>query len=183
VLISGTGSLLQAMITASQATSANFEVVAVGADREAAGLDWAKQAGIAHFVLPLLPGADRGQWDQRLADQVAAFNPDLIVSAGFMKLLGPAFLQRFPNRVINSHPSLLPSFPGQQAVREAINWPVKVTGCTVFLVDAGVDSGPILAQVPVLIEPDDDEASLHERIKSVERQLLVGIIADWPRGR
>ena len=119
--------------------------------------------------------ADRAAWDGALRDAVAAHEPDLVVSAGFMKLLGPAFLEAFGNRVINTHPALLPAFPGMHAVADALEAGVKVTGSTVHFVDTGVDTGPIIAQEPVVVDPDDDESSLHERIKVVEREMLVGV--------
>jgi len=120
--------------------------------------------------------ADRAAWDAELTAQVGAHRPDLVVSAGFMRLLGPAFLDRFGGRVVNSHPSLLPAFPGAHAVRDALAHGVTVTGATLFVVDAGVDSGPIVAQVAVPVRADDDEASLHERIKAEERALLVDVV-------
>ena len=112
----------------------------------------------------------------RITEATAAHEPDLVVSAGFMKILGPQFLSRFPGRVVNTHPALLPAFPGAHAVPEALAYGVKVTGCTVHLVDAGTDTGPILAQQPVPVLDDDDEATLHERIKVVERRLLVDVL-------
>ena len=121
--------------------------------------------------------ADRAAWDVALTEAVAAHEPDLVVSAGFMKILGPTFLARFQGRVLNTHPALLPSFPGAHAVAEALAYGVRVTGSTVHLVDAGTDTGPILAQEPVAVLDGDDESSLHERIKVVERRLLVDVIA------
>ena len=179
VLISGTGTLLQALIDAIAAGGLSAEIVAVGADRAAEGLARAEAAGIPVFVHELARGADRTAWDRKLTELVAGFDPDLVVSAGFMKLLGPAFLDRFGGRVINTHPALLPSFPGAHAVRDALAAGVKVTGCTVFAVDEGVDTGPIIAQVAVPVLPGDDEASLHERIKRAERALLVAVVRNW----
>ena len=112
-----------------------------------------------------------------LADAVAAHDPDWVVCAGFMRILGPAFVSRFAGRIVNTHPALLPSFPGAHGVRDALAYGVKVTGCTVHLVDDGVDTGPVLAQAAVSVEPDDDEATLHERIKTVERGLLVETVS------
>lgn len=179
VLVSGEGTLLQAVLDASADGRLDARVVGVGADRPARALDRANAAGIETFVEPLAKSADRAEWDQRLADQVARFQPDLVVSAGFMKLVGPAFLRRFEGRFINTHPALLPSFPGAHAVRDSLAAGVKLTGCTVFAVDAGIDTGPIIAQVGVPVCPGDDEVSLHERIKVAERRLLVDVIAGW----
>ena len=130
------------------------------------------------FCVRLSDHPDRGAWDVAITEATAAHQPDLIVSAGFMKLLGPQFLSRFTGRVINTHPALLPAFPGAHAVPATLDYGVKVTGCTVHLVDAGTDTGPMLAQEVVPVLDDDDEASLHERIKVVERQLLVEVIAE-----
>jgi phosphoribosylglycinamide formyltransferase-1 len=151
-----------------------IEVVAVGADREnIEGLKRAERAGVPHFAVKLRDHADRDAWDVALTEAVASFEPDLVVSAGFMKIIGPAFLARFGGRMINTHPALLPAFAGAHGVRDALNYGVRVTGSTVHLVDAGVDTGPILAQEAVVVEPDDTEETLHERIKVVERRLLV----------
>lgn len=177
VLVSGSGTLLQALLDAESAGRLNARVVAVGADREDAyGLSRARAAGVPTFVHPLAKGADRAAWDAELTELVASYQPDLVVSAGFMKLVGSSFLSRFGGRMINTHPALLPSFPGMQGVRDALTHGVKVTGATVFLVDDGVDSGEILAQEPVRVLPGDTVASLHERIKIVERELLVDTV-------
>lgn len=183
VLVSGSGTLLQALLDASASGELDAAVVAVGADRpDAYGLERARAAGVPTFVHPLAAGADRAAWDAELTDLVAAHDPDLVVSAGFMKLVGAAFLARFGGRMINTHPALLPSFPGMRAVRDALAHGVKVTGSTVFLVDAGVDSGEIIAQEPVRVLPGDDEPTLHERIKIVERRLLVDTVNRLSRG-
>ena len=183
VLVSGSGTLLQALLDASAAGSLAGEVVAVGADRpDAYGLVRAGSAGIPTFVHPLAKGADRAAWDAGLAELVAAHSPDLVVSAGFMKLVGEAFLARFAGRMINTHPALLPSFPGLHGPRDALAHGVKVTGATVFAVDAGVDTGTILAQEPVRVLPGDSVESLHERIRIVERRLLVDTINELSRG-
>jgi len=174
VLVSGTGTLLQALIDASQDPSFGVEIVAVGADRDQiAALERAERANIATFVHPLPPGADRAEWDRQLAAQVGKYEPDLVVSAGFMKLVGEHFLAEFGGRMINTHPALLPSFPGMHGPRDALAYGVKVSGATVFLVDAGVDSGVILAQAGVPVLDDDSVGTLHERIKAVERDLLL----------
>lgn len=183
VLVSGSGTLLQALLDAGATGELDASVVAVGADRpDALGLERATAAGVPTFVHPLVQGADRAAWDAELTRLVAAHDPDLVVSAGFMKLVGADFLARFGGRMINTHPALLPSFPGAHAVRDALAHGVTVTGTTVFLVDEGVDTGPILAQEPVRVLPGDDEASLHERIKTVERRLLVDTVNRIARG-
>ena len=179
VLISGTGTLLQALLDAIQAGDVDAQVVAVGADRNAEGLVRAEKLGIPIFVLSLHKGEDRAVWDEELAERVSAYTPDLVISAGFMKLVGSAFLERFSGRFINTHPALLPSFPGAHAVRDTLAAGVRVTGCTVFAVDSGVDTGPIIAQEAVTILPEDDEPTLHERIKTVERRLLVDVVKNW----
>ena len=178
VLVSGSGTNLQALLDAAADPSYPAEVVAVGADTAGiAGLDRAATAGLPSFVVPLADHSDRADWDIALADAVAAHAPDWVVCAGFMRILGAGFLDRFPERVVNTHPALLPSFPGAHGVRDTLAYGVKVTGCTVHLVDSGVDTGPVLAQGAVPVEPDDDEASLHDRIKTVERSLLVDTVA------
>lgn len=172
VLVSGGGTNLQALIDAPGTT---FDIVGVVADRQdAGGLDRAAAAGIPTRVV--VPHADRAVWDRALASALADFAPDWIVCAGFMRILGPEVLDAFPSRIVNTHPALLPAFPGAHGVRDALAYGARVTGCTVHLVDAGVDTGPILAQRAVDIREDDDEAALHERIKVVERELLVDIV-------
>jgi phosphoribosylglycinamide formyltransferase-1 len=174
VLVSGAGTNLQALLDACADPAYGASVVAVGADRAGiAGLTRAHEAGLPTFTLRIPDFPDRAGWDAALADAVAAHEPDLVVSAGFMKILGPRFLGRFGGRVINTHPALLPSFPGTHAVRDALGHGVTVTGCTAHFVDAGVDTGPIIAQEAVPVLDDDDEDSLHERIKDAERPLLV----------
>jgi phosphoribosylglycinamide formyltransferase 1 len=178
VLVSGSGTLLQALLDAAAERDYPADVVAVGADRGGIeGLDRAKRADVPTFVVRLRDHADRAAWDAALTDTVAGYQPDLVVSAGFMKILGPAFLGRFGGRVLNTHPALLPAFAGAHAVADALAYGVRVTGSTVHLVDDGVDTGPIVAQEPVLVEAADDEESLHERIKVVERRLLVDVVA------
>jgi formyltetrahydrofolate-dependent phosphoribosylglycinamide formyltransferase len=177
VLVSGSGTLLQALLDATGRVDYPARIVAVGADRPGIeGLARAERVGVPGFVVRLADHADRAAWDIALTEAVAQHEPSLVVSAGFMKILGPAFVDRFPGRVLNTHPALLPAFPGAHAVTDALAYGVKVTGCTVHLVDAGVDTGPILAQEGVAIEPGEDAGKLHERIKVVERRLLVDVI-------
>ena len=178
VLVSGAGTNLQALIDAAKDPQYPADVVAVGSDRTGiAGLVRAEHAEIPTFVVPLTGFEQRAQWDSALADHVAEFAPDLVVLAGYMKLTGPTFLARFPDRVINTHPALLPAFPGTHGPRDALKHGVKVTGCTIFLVDEGVDTGPIVAQAAVAVMDRDTEESLHARIKEKERQLLVQTVA------
>ena len=172
VMISGTGTLLQSLIDAER----SYDIGLVVADRPASGLDRAVAAGIPTAIVSPGDYADRDAWSSALADTVAASSADWVVAAGFMRILSPVFLDRFPNRVVNSHPALLPAFPGAHGVRDALAYGVKVTGCTVHLVDAGVDTGPIIAQETVRVEPLDDEDSLHERIKAVEWELLPKVV-------
>lgn len=175
VLVSGSGTNLQALIDAASDPAYGVRILAVGADRDGiAGLARAERAGIPTFVCRVGNHADRDAWDAALADAISAHDPVLVVSAGFMKLLGPKVLGR--HTVVNTHPALLPAFPGAHAVRDALAYGARVTGCTVHVVDAGVDTGPVLAQTPVAIEEGDTEESLHERIKSVERTLLVDVV-------
>jgi len=176
VLVSGTGSNLAALLAAHDDPAYGARVVAVVADRSGIrALDIAREAGIPTAVVSLKDFDDRAAWDAAVTETVAVFSPDLVVLAGFMKLFGATFLGRFGGRIVNTHPALLPSFPGAHGVRDALAYGVKVTGCTVMVVDEGIDTGPILAQASVPVEPDDDESTLHERIKAVERTLLV----DW----
>jgi phosphoribosylglycinamide formyltransferase-1 len=177
VLVSGGGTNLQALLDASQDSSYGATVVAVGADREGIeGLERAERVGVPTFVRKVDQSTSRGHWDSALTDTVAAFEPDLVVLAGFMKLVGPEFLGRFAGRVVNTHPALCPSFPGTAGPADALDYGVKVTGATLFVVDEGVDTGPIIAQTVVPVEDDDDVASLHERIKVAERQMLVDTV-------
>ena len=177
VLLSGTGSLCAALLDATEDPAYPAEVVAVGADRPAAGLEHARRRRVPTFVCALGDHPDRSAWDRALAARIAGFAPDLVVSAGFMKIVGPAVLEAFGGRLINTHPALLPAFPGAHAVRDALAAGATVTGSTVHLVDAGVDTGPVLVQREVPVLPDDDEPRLHERIKAVERELLVETVA------
>jgi phosphoribosylglycinamide formyltransferase-1 len=176
VLASGTGSLLGSLI---EAATGDFpaRIVAVGVDRECRATEVAAAASLPAFTVRLGDYPDRTAWDAAITEATAAHSPDLIVSAGFMKILGPQFLSRFCGRTLNTHPALLPAFAGAHAVPDALAYGVKVTGCTVHLVDAGMDTGPILAQEPVPVLDGDNEETLHERIKVIERRLLVDVVA------
>ena len=176
VLASGTGSLLAALIDAAVGDYP-ARVVAVGADRDCPATHIAGAASVPTFTVRLSDHPDRDAWDAAITDATAAHSPDLVVAAGFMKILGPQFLSRFYGRILNTHPALLPAFPGAHGVAEALAYGVKVTGCTVHLVDAGTDTGPILAQQSVPVLDGDDEETLHERIKVTERQLLADVVA------
>ncbi|MHA3948358.1 phosphoribosylglycinamide formyltransferase [Cellulomonas bogoriensis] len=177
VLVSGGGSNLAELLRHHTDPAYGARVVGVVSDRtDAGGLDVARGAGVPTAVVAPADFADRGEWDRAMAQAVAVFDPALVVSAGFMRILGQPFLERFPDKVVNTHPALLPSFPGAHGVRDALAHGVRVTGCTVHLVDSGVDTGPILAQRAVEVLDGDDEATLHERIKVVERALLVDVV-------
>jgi phosphoribosylglycinamide formyltransferase-1 len=176
VLASGTGSLLASLLEAAVGDYP-ARVVAVGVDRDCRAAEIATAASLPTFTVRLADYSGRDAWDAALTEATAAHSPDLIVSAGFMKILGPQFLSQFSGRILNTHPTLLPAFPGAHGVAEALAYGVKVTGCTVHLVDAGTDTGPILAQQPIPVLDDDDEETLHERIKVVERRLLVDVVA------
>jgi phosphoribosylglycinamide formyltransferase 1 len=176
VLASGSGTLLQALLDAPEPKP--YRIAAVGSDRTACiALDRADAAGVPTFTCRIVDHSDRASWNRALADTVASFDADIVVLAGFMKLVGPGFLEAFPDRVINAHPSLLPAFPGMHAPADALAHGVKLTGCTVFLVDGGIDAGPIVAQRAVPVLDDDDVGALHERIKVTERALLVDVVA------
>ncbi|GHE86166.1 phosphoribosylglycinamide formyltransferase [Streptomyces longispororuber] len=185
VLVSGSGTNLQALLDAVAEHGPDAygaEVVAVGADRDGiAGLERARRAGLPTFVCRLRDHPGREAWDRALTEATAAYEPDLVVSAGFMKILGKEFLARFGGRTVNTHPALLPSFPGAHGVRDALAYGAKVTGCTVHFVDDGVDTGPIIAQGVVEVRDEDDESALHERIKEVERSLLVDVVGRLAR--
>ena len=180
VLVSGSGTNLQALLDACADPGYGAEVVAVGADRgDIEGLARASRAGVPTFVCRVGDHDSRDDWDSALADAVAAYEPDLVVSAGFMKLVGAGFLERFA--MVNTHPALCPSFPGMHGPRDALDYGVKVTGATLFVVDGGVDTGPIVAQATVPVEDDDDVDSLHERIKVAERAMLVDAVGRMAR--
>ncbi|MBX4179348.1 phosphoribosylglycinamide formyltransferase [Streptomyces geysiriensis] len=185
VLVSGSGTNLQALLDEIAATGVEAygaEVVALGADREGIeGLARAERAGLPTFVTKVKDYGTRDAWDAALAEAVAAHEPDLVVSAGFMKIVGKEFLARFGGRFVNTHPALLPSFPGAHGVRDALAYGARVTGCTVHFVDDGVDTGPIIAQGVVEVRDEDDESALHERIKEVERRLLVDVVGRLAR--
>lgn len=181
VLVSGSGTLLQALIDAAGSGQMPARVVAVGADREGiAGLERARAVDIPTFVEPVSAHEDRSAWDTALAARIREQGPDIVVTAGFMKLLGPAVLGEWT--VLNTHPALLPAFPGAHGVRDALAHGVKVTGSTAHLVDAGIDTGPIIDQRVVAVSDEDTEESLHERIKVVEREMLVEVITAMAAG-
>ncbi|MBQ0846971.1 phosphoribosylglycinamide formyltransferase [Streptomyces sp. NPDC057621] len=188
VLVSGSGTNLQALLDAIASQGAagyGAEIVAVGADREnIAGLERAERAGLPTFVHRVKDYGTRDEWDAALAEATGSYAPDLVVSAGFMKIVGKEFLARFGGRCVNTHPALLPSFPGAHGVRDALAYGAKVTGCTVHFVDDGVDTGPIIAQGVVEVrneDYEDDGSALHERIKEVERRLLVDVVGRLAR--
>lgn len=182
VLVSGSGTNLQALLDATADPAYGAEVVAVGADRDGIeGLARAERAGIATFVHRVKDFDDRESWDRALAASVAEHQPDLVLSAGFMKLVGADFLASFEGRFLNTHPALSPSFPGMHGPADALAYGVKVTGCTLFVVDGGVDTGPIVAQTSVEVRDDDDVESLHERIKVAERAMLVDTVGRMAR--
>ena len=182
VLVSGSGTNLQALLDATADPAYGARVVAVGADRDGIeGLARAERAGVPTFVSRVKDFETREAWDEALAESVAAYEPDVVVLAGFMKLVGAAFLERFDGRVVNTHPALSPSFPGMHGPADALAYGVKVTGCTLFVVDAGVDTGAILAQRVVDVLPDDDVETLHERIKVAERAMLVDTVGRMAR--
>ncbi|RAX44334.1 phosphoribosylglycinamide formyltransferase [Arthrobacter sp. AQ5-06] len=178
VLVSGTGSNLQAVIDAVTSGELDVEIAAVGADREGTyGVERSSEAGLETFVVNFNSFPTRDEWDAALTDRVASYAPDVVVSSGFMRIVSADFIEAFNGKYLNTHPALLPAFPGAHGVRDAMAYGVKVTGCTVHWADAGVDTGPIIAQEAVAIEPGETEETLHERIKVVERRLLVSTLA------
>ncbi len=182
VLVSGAGTNLQALLDAADDVAYGANVVAVGADRDGIeGLRRAERAGVPTFVRRVADQASRADWDKDIAATVESYQPDLVVLAGFMKLMGPAFLEAYEGRVVNTHPALLPSFPGMHAPRDALEHGVRVTGATLFFVDEGVDAGPIIAQVTEPVLEDDDVEALHERIKARERVMLVETVGRMVR--
>jgi phosphoribosylglycinamide formyltransferase-1 len=177
VLVSGRGSNLRAICTAIDAGACDAKIVGVVSDRKnAAALEFADGRGIPTRTVSLRKGDDRDSWNEALADEVAALDPDLVVLAGFMRVLGAPLLERFPGRIINVHPALLPSFPGHNAPQDALDGGVRISGCTVHIVDAGVDTGPILAQAAVPVLTEDTADTLHARIQIQEHQLLPRVI-------
>jgi len=176
VLISGTGSNLRALLEAAAAPEFPARIIVVGADREAEGLAHAEAFGIPSFLVPWRQYTSRDEWGAELGDQLAIWNPDLIVLSGLMRLLPASLVERFAPHIINTHPAYLPEFPGAHGVRDALAAGVAQTGASVIVVDDGVDSGPVLAQERVPVLAGDDEHSLHERIKPVERRLLIDVV-------
>lgn len=182
VLVSGSGTNLQALLDASADRAYGAEIVAVGADRDGIlALERAEHAGVTTFVRRVGDFESREAWDAALTEAVASYAPDVVVLAGFMKLVGPAFLAAFGGRTVNTHPALSPSFPGMHGPADALAYGVKVTGCTLFVVDAGVDTGAIIAQTAVPVEDDDTTETLHERIKTAERAMLVEAVGRMAR--
>ncbi len=182
VLVSGSGTLLQALIDAAADDAYGVRIAAVGADRDGIeALARAERAAIPTFVCRVADFATREEWDAALADRVAEHAPDLVVSAGFLKLVGVSFLARFGGRYVNSHNALLPAFPGMHGPRDALAYGVKVTGATLFLVDEGVDTGAIVAQCVVPVDADDTVDTLTERIKQAERPQLVDVVGRMVR--
>lgn len=176
VLISGAGSNLRALLEAAASAEYPARIVAVGADREAAGFAHAEEFGIPTFLVPFRQFESREAWGEELGAQLAVWQPDLVVLSGMMRLLPASLVEAWAPRIINTHPAYLPEFPGAHGVRDAIAAGVEQTGASVIVVDHGVDSGPILAQERVPVLPGDDEAALHERIKPVERRLLIEVV-------
>ena len=177
VLVSGTGTNLQALLDACADPAYGAEVVAVGADRSGTlAVRRAQDAAVPTFELAVSSYDSRDDWDAALTEQVAAYTPDLVVSAGFLKLVGKTFLAEFKGRFVNTHNALLPSFPGIHGPRDALAHGVKIAGATLFVVDEGVDTGAIVAQVAVPVEDGDDEETLTERIKDAERRQLVDYV-------
>ena len=182
VLVSGSGTNLQALLDATGDPAYGARVVAVGADRDdIEGLRRAERFGVETFVHRVRDFPSRADWDVALAATVASYAPDLVVLAGFMKLVGPAFLLEQAGRTLNTHPALSPSFPGMHGPAEALAYGVKVTGCTLFVVDGGVDTGPIVDQRAVRVHDDDTAETLHERIKVEERRMLVESVGRMAR--
>jgi len=182
VLVSGAGTNLQALLDATADPAYGASVVAVGADRDGIeGLARAERAGVPTFVRRVKDFADRAAWDAEVTEVVAGHQPDIVVLAGFMKLMGASYLPRLGARTVNTHPALSPSFPGMHGPADALAYGVKVTGCTLFVIDDGVDTGPIVDQAAVRVEDDDTVETLHERIKLAERELLVTAVGRMAR--
>ncbi len=185
VLVSGTGSNLQSVIDAVASKElADVEIAAVGADKHGTyGVERSEAAGIETFVVNFKDYEDRAEWNHALTQKCQSYQPDYVVSSGFMRIVGEEFINAFDGTYINTHPALLPSFPGAHGVRDALAYGVKVTGCTVHIADAGVDTGPILRQESVAVLDEDTEETLHERIKVVERRLLIATLGDLARNK
>jgi phosphoribosylglycinamide formyltransferase-1 len=182
VLVSGSGSNLQALLDASADSGYGAQVVAVGADRDdIEGLKRAARHDVPSFVVGVRDFATREGWDAALTDACRSHRPDLVVSAGFLKLVGPAFLAEFGGKYVNTHNALLPAFPGMHGPADALAYGVKVAGATLHFVDAGVDTGPIIAQTVVPVLDDDDVDALTERIKEAERRQLVDVVGRMAR--
>lgn len=177
VMVSGSGTNLQSIMDAVSSAELSVEIAAVGADKECTGIERAQAAGIETFIVPPGSYSDRPAWNRALEEKIAGYTPDYVIFAGFMRIVDAQLVQRFENRIVNTHPALLPSFPGAHGVRDALKHGVKITGLTVHFVDSGVDTGPILAQAAVPVLDGDTEETLHERIKVQERKLLVSTIA------
>lgn len=184
VMISGAGSNAKNLISRlhSPTEDVDARVVAVGSDVDAPGLAYPTELGIPTFQVPLEAGASRDEWGTRLVAAIDAFDPDLVILSGFMRLVPPVVVERYSPHLLNTHPAFLPEFPGAHAVADAMAAGVSETGASVIVVDNGVDTGPIVAQSRVPVLPGDTEASLHERIKDVERQLLFDVVRDFCRG-
>ena len=182
VLISGGGSNLRALLEAAADADFPARVVAVGADREAEGLAHAEEFGIPSFTVPFTSAASREEWGDALLEQLEQWQPDLVVLSGFMRLVPPRVVAAFSPFLLNTHPAYLPEFPGAHGVRDALAAGVTQTGASLIVVDEGVDAGPIVSQERVPVEPGDTEASLHERIKPVERRLLIDAVLDIATG-
>lgn len=180
VLVSGSGTNFADLLERTRAGRVPAEIIAVGADRECGGIEVARAAGIRTFVEPFM--APREAWSDRIAGRIAAFEPDVIVLSGFMRLLSPSAVARFEPAILNTHPAFLPEFPGAHGVRDALAAGATETGASVIIVDSGVDTGPVLAQERVPVLPGDTQETLHDRIKLVERDLLARVIADIADG-
>ena len=183
VLISGAGSNLRALLEATEDPRMPVRILAVGSDNAASGLEHAELFGVPTFVVDPNAFATKEAWAKVLLENVEFWNPDLTVLAGFMKILPPEFVAALSPNLINTHPSLLPKYPGAHAVRDALADGAKVTGVTIHVVDEGVDTGPHIAQAEVAVLPDETEFELHERIKVVERELLIKTVADIAKAR
>jgi phosphoribosylglycinamide formyltransferase-1 len=182
VLISGGGSNLRALLEASEDAEFPARVVAVGADRDADGLAYAEEFGIPSFTVPFSSFDDREAWGDALLEQISQWQPDLVILSGFMRLVPPRVVEAFSPHLINTHPAYLPEFPGAHGVRDALAAGVTQTGASLIVVDNGVDAGPIISQERVDVHPGDTETALHERIKPVERRLLIDAVLDIANG-